>query len=980
MRRTHAARLLPPLSCLRGKIQQNQNPASRAARGHQALRGAHDWQKILGAQTRAAHQNPIHLGQCQNLGGVLARDRAAIKQRHSSTRRAILCCERAAQICVARGNLLRLRRLAAANRPHRLIGKHGPGKPGGILRRRFQRAERLAAQHRARAPGLVIGLRLADAHNRAHVLGAHGISARRHIRIAQRLRGASLAVAAQNGLRARLAQHGRAQLARMRARLRRVAGLRAQPYGGCVRQQSARTHQQSRRQAQHHLKPRRAAAERFLQSPQFRQIGFKPMHFPIANQLEIARGRILWHKTRGFGMRRRTKRKPPKKDERQNRQRGAKTQALRCAHHGFCPYGIALMLNRLKESARGILGFGLIGLLVIAFGAWGLADVAVDFTSDTVARLGSHTIRASEFRALYANRLQSLSRNMPDVMSAEQGRNLGIDRQLLEDVIDARALSLGAEEMGLRIPDEAVVSLIVQDPTFFGPNGQFDEPTFRHVLSLNGITEKLYVRDQRQHYLRQQFLRAFDPQGFLPRAIVHELYLYEQEERIADYVRIGPAAIGDIGEPEPGALKEFYDNSRLRWNQAERRSATILQIQAAQFDKAVQLSEEEVQQEFDRVADQYAVPEQREVDQLMLPDADSEAEIRQLRDKGRGFADFVQAAGQTAQSVDLGLVARNDFIVPELAEAAFALEVNQVSDIIETPLGAAILRVRRIVPAKRPRYAEIRDELRTRLTQERAREELYAFQQNIEDELAASASFEDLAQQFDLALTTMTRLDRDGLNEAGRRPPMLDQSANLIGSIFNAAVGESIPPMETSAGDFLWLRVDEIQPARIAEFDAIADEVRAAWLESEQRELLDALAQSLVARGREGERFAALVEPLQLRPRRSEPLRRNAAHDVFAPGVLDALFALEKEGLYGWGFTSGDNEVVVLQVHKILRPDRAALEQLDSAAGRAFAPFAERTRQQFRGDMTDELLRGLRAFYGVDINAAALHAASGSVR
>ncbi len=644
------------------------------------------------------------------------------------------------------------------------------------------------------------------------------------------------------------------------------------------------------------------------------------------------------------------------------------------------------MLNRLKESARGIFGFGLIGLLVIAFGAWGLADVVVDFTSDTVARLGPQTIRAGEFRALYANRLRNLSRNMPDAISAEQGRNLGIDVQLLEDVIDARALSLGAEDMGLRIPDEAVASLIVEDPTFFGPNGEFDEPTFRHVLSLNGISEDLYVRDQRQHYLRQQFLRAFDPHAFLPDAIVRHLYLYEQEERVADYVRIGPAAVGEIGEPAPEALKDFYENSRLRWNQAERRSATILQVEAAKFDKSVQLSEDEVRQEFERIADQYASPEQREVDQLMLPDAESEADIRRLRDRGRGFADFVEAAGQSMEAVDLGLVARNDFIVPELAEAAFALKAAEVSDIIETPLGAAILRVRRIVPAKEPRYRDIRDELRTRLTQERAQEELYAFYQSIEDELAASASFEDLAQQFDLKLTRMTRLDRDGLNEDGSRPPLLDENANLIGSMFTAAVEEAIPPIETPDGDFFWLRVDEIVPARIAEFDAIEDDVRAAWQESEQRELLDALAQSLVDRGQEGESLAALAEPLQVRPRRSDPLRRTASHDVFSADALEALFALAEKGQFGWGFISGDNEVVVMRLRDILRPEEDELQTASDAltseneAVRAFAQFAARTRQQFRSDMTDELLRGLRAFYGVDINAAALQAASGSLR
>ena len=46
------------------------------------------------------------------------------------------------------------------------------------------------------------------------------------------------------------------------------------------------------------------------------------------------------------------------------------------------------MLDTLRKSASGFVGFFLIGLLVVAFGLWGIADTFTGFSNAVLAKVG----------------------------------------------------------------------------------------------------------------------------------------------------------------------------------------------------------------------------------------------------------------------------------------------------------------------------------------------------------------------------------------------------------------------------------------------------------------------------------------------------------------------------------------------------------------------------------------------------------------
>ena len=72
------------------------------------------------------------------------------------------------------------------------------------------------------------------------------------------------------------------------------------------------------------------------------------------------------------------------------------------------------------------------GVLIISFGIWGIADIFKGFGQSTVAKVGSTEISLNEFRQIYTDRLQQISRQFGRPLTPEQARAFGLDRQVLQ--------------------------------------------------------------------------------------------------------------------------------------------------------------------------------------------------------------------------------------------------------------------------------------------------------------------------------------------------------------------------------------------------------------------------------------------------------------------------------------------------------------------------------------------------------------------
>ena len=122
---------------------------------------AQDGVEVFRQQARAADQHPADLGQPEHLTGILRRDRAAVEDADSGTRRSGERRQARPDVPVHLDDVARSGHLAAADRPKRFIGDHYRTRARKIGR---EAAGNLVADHELRVavPALRSGLAYAD--------------------------------------------------------------------------------------------------------------------------------------------------------------------------------------------------------------------------------------------------------------------------------------------------------------------------------------------------------------------------------------------------------------------------------------------------------------------------------------------------------------------------------------------------------------------------------------------------------------------------------------------------------------------------------------------------------------------------------------------------------------------------------------------------------------------------------------------------
>src|SRR5262245_16659547 len=170
------------------------------------------------------------------------------------------------------------------------------------------------------------------------------------------------------------------------------------------------------------------------------------------------------------------------------------------------------MLRGLRQASSGWVGktimAAVVTVLVVSFAIWGIGDIFRGFGRSTFAKIGRTEVTIEQFRQTYNERLQNFGRQIGRVLTLEQARALGIDRQITQQIIGEMLLDERIRQLRLGVSDAEVAKRIMLEPNFQGPNGQFDRQRFEQLIRSAGFTEQRFVADQRREMLRRQLLET----------------------------------------------------------------------------------------------------------------------------------------------------------------------------------------------------------------------------------------------------------------------------------------------------------------------------------------------------------------------------------------------------------------------------------------------------------------------------------------
>ena len=559
------------------------------------------------------------------------------------------------------------------------------------------------------------------------------------------------------------------------------------------------------------------------------------------------------------------------------------------------------------------------GLLIVAFGIWGIADIFHGFGQSNLATVGGTQISTEQFREIYNDRLQQIGRQFGRSLSPDQVRALGLDRQVLQQVIAEAALDEDARRKGLNASDEEIKRRIMSDPNFKGANNAFDPARFAGLIRQMGYTEQRYVTEQRQTELRRQIAGTVAAGVEPSKTLLDMLNRFQNEQRTIDYVKLGAAQAGNIDPPTPDQLASYFDAHKVQFRAPEFRKIAFVVMTPESIAKSITVSDEDAKKAYEEQKDKLSTPEKRQLWQMVFPNVTEAQAARSKIQAGASFDDIAKERGLAASDVDLGTVTRSEIIDPATAEAAFSLKTDEVSQPIQGKFGVALVKVGKIEPGNQPTYDSVAAKLKHDIAVDRARAEVNDLHNKMEDERGGGASVVEAAKKLGLTAVTIDAVDRSGRAPDGKPVAGLPPGVELIAQAFASDVGVDNETLQIGNNGYVWFDVLGVTPSRERTLDEVKDKVEAGWRNEQIGSRLMTKATDMVRTLDQGGKLADEAARLGLKVESASGIKRDGTAAGLPGAVIAAVFRTARDGA-GQAPGAGPDDWVVFRVTDVKVP------------------------------------------------------------
>ncbi|HJS86467.1 MAG TPA: peptidyl-prolyl cis-trans isomerase, partial [Acetobacteraceae bacterium] len=368
----------------------------------------------------------------------------------------------------------------------------------------------------------------------------------------------------------------------------------------------------------------------------------------------------------------------------------------------------------------------------------------------------------------------------------------------------------------------------------------------------------------------------------------------------ASLIELPFAAAPTPPAPTEAELRRWYANHADAFRVPEFRRIKAVVLSTETIAKSLDVPQSELLAWYNAHKAQFVEPARRSIQVAITPD---QAKAQALAAQWRGGADWaaVQKAAEAAGGSAVALDAATEPQIPDaaLAKAAFATAPDQIAGPVQVALGWAVLRVTSATPGHEQSFAQVENEVRTKVLNEKAAALLYDRAGKVDDLLGTGAGLDKLPADLGLAGATGT-LDAKGDTPEGTPAPLPgppELTKALVDAAFSHPPG---PPSQMTevqvpgAGSaFYAVEVEQVIPASQKPFDQVKNQVEAGWLQDARIKEQEKAAAQMLAALRGGESLADVAAKAGRTVRTTPLVTRGGQDEGMPPQLQRGLFGLK---------------------------------------------------------------------------------------
>jgi peptidyl-prolyl cis-trans isomerase D len=550
--------------------------------------------------------------------------------------------------------------------------------------------------------------------------------------------------------------------------------------------------------------------------------------------------------------------------------------------------------------------------------------------SDVVATVDGKDIKGLDYQRRYQNQMAAFQQQYGSNINEQMLRQLGIDQQILQQMVDEQAALVEAERQGIRVSDEELAQQIFAIPAL-QENGRFiGETRYEQLLASQNppMIKSTFEENLRRSMMIDKLRSAVTDWVAISDADVEREYRERNEKVKVQVVALTADKFRDKVMVSDADIASYYQAHQAEYRKGEQRKIKYVLIDRDQLRAKVTVTPQEIESYYNSNVQQFQTPEQVRASHILIKtdgkneaDAKKQADdiLKQAKAPGADFAalakKYSEDDGSKANGGDLDYFTRGR-MVPEFEQAAFAMQPGQISDLVKSQFGFHIIKV----VDKKPAATRSLDEVRAQIQQTLAA-------QRVEQQIA------DRTRDLDARVTKPADLDTVGKEQGAtvaesaffaREDPIpgLGPAPEVAAQAFQQKDGQVSKALQTPRGPIYFTVTGKKDPY-VPKLEEVKDKVRDDVVKMKAAELSKQKAAEIASTLRSAKDFAAAAKAQGLEAKDSQLIARGSPlPDIgVSPEVDKVAFSLPANGVSDPIPTSNGTVIVRVAERQDVTPD-----------------------------------------------------------
>ncbi len=499
-----------------------------------------------------------------------------------------------------------------------------------------------------------------------------------------------------------------------------------------------------------------------------------------------------------------------------------------------------------------------------------------------LAQVNGREVTVNDFQRRYQAQLAAYRNAYGTNVSEQLLRQLGIEQQILQQLVDEQAALAEADRLGITVTDEELARQIISIPAF-QENGQFvGEQRYDEVLRMQRppLTKVEFEESLRRSMVLDKLRTTLTSWLAIADRDVEQEYRHRNEKVKLEVVALTADAFRDKVTASDADVASHFDAHKAEYRIPEKRKIRFVLVDLESAKAKVVVSPADIQRYYAQNSEQFSLPEQVRASHILLKtDGKNEAEVKAKAEdvlkQAKSGADFAALAttysdddSNAKNGGDLDYFGRGR-MVPEFEAAVFAMQPGQVSDLVKTQYGFHIIKLVDKKAGSTRSLAEVQDQIRDQLAFERAQAEVQQTATRLAGEIKAPADLDAAAKRHGLQVQETGLFSREEPIAALGMAPTVNQAA------FALADGAVSADVRAPRGT-VFLTVTGKQASRQATLDEVKDRAREDTVKQKATEMSQARAAEIAAVLKTAKDFVAAAKAAGFEAKTTDDRTREA--------------------------------------------------------------------------------------------------------